>query len=104
MEPLSPLQPLAKAPYSAPLNPIEMIWSTLKERMKSSLASTRTEVLVGPSPDQRMTQTEFRLRHLEDIIDASFSVVTPQICLRTYNHVQKHYQRCLEMEDLQVGL
>ena len=37
---------LRLAPYSAPLNPIEMIWSTLKERMKSSLASVRTEVLV----------------------------------------------------------
>ena len=92
---------LRAAPYSAPINPIEECWSTLKAAMKREMASKREEML--SSSHEGVTQTEYRLQFLEKIIDDNMAVITPMLCLSTYNHVQKHFPRILDLQDLQLG-
>ena len=94
---------LRLSPYSSPLNPIEIIWSIWKTAMKSRLSDTFTELMRGPANNLNLTQNEYRLRYLEDIIDNTVHVITPAACLRSYNHIQRHYMTCIERNDLQVG-
>ncbi|KAF0302272.1 hypothetical protein FJT64_025624 [Amphibalanus amphitrite] len=91
---------LRLAPYSAPLNPIEHIWSSVKATIKQEMSASFYEMLNTP-PD--LTQTEHRLRFLERKIDVAMAAVTPRACLRACNHVQRHFPRCLAMDDLPVG-
>lgn len=92
---------LRLAPYSAPLNPIEECWSVVKSEIKKLLNVTRNEILEHTPPG--ITQTEHRLRHLEGIIDQSMDKITPNLCMKTCNHVQKHYQAVLSLRDLKMG-
>ena len=91
---------LRLAPYSAPLNPIEHIWSAMKAQLKQQMSTTFGEMArVTPG----LTQTEHRLRYLESKIDTAMATVTPRTCLRACNHVQRHFPGCLAREDLPVG-
>ena len=92
---------LRLAPYSAPLNPIEECWSVVKSEIKKLLNVTLQDVL-QPAP-QGMTQTEYRLKHLETIIDESMPKISPTLCMKTCNHVQRHYPSVLSLKDLQMG-
>ena len=87
-------------PYSAPLNQIEHIWSSVKATIKQELSASFCEMMNTPP---ELTQTEHRLRYLERKIDAAMAGVTPRACLRACNHVQRHFPRCLAVEDLPVG-
>lgn len=93
---------LRTGPYSAPLNPIEECWSVLKAEMKRRLAAEMLRLVYTPPPEG-LTQTEHHLRHLEGIIDASVPLVTPMLCLSTFNHVQRHFAACLALHDLAMG-
>ena len=93
---------LRLAPYSAPLNPVEECWSVMKAEIKKSLNSSMQQLLNTPPP-AGTTQTEQRLLHLESIIDASIVTITPNLCMKTCNHVQRHYQNCLSLTDLNMG-
>ena len=62
-------QIIRMAPYSAPLSPIEMYWSSFKACAKRQLA-LRSAELVAPSPPG-MTQKEYKLQLLENIIDSA---------------------------------
>ena len=93
---------LRLAPYSAPLNPIEECWSVLKSHAKERLAATMMDML-NATPPAGMTQVEFRLQFLENIIDNQIGKITPIVCSRSINHVQKHYSPCIQMVDLKMG-
>ena len=95
-------QLLRLAPYSAPLNPIEECWSVMKSEIKKLLRSTMTDLL-NATPPAGISQTEYRLRHLEDLIDSSICKITPTLCMKTCNHVQRHFQSCLALMDLNMG-
>ena len=71
-------QLLRLAPYSAPLNPIEESWSVMKSEIKKLLRSTMTDLL-NATPPAGISQTEYRLRHLEDLIDSSICKITPTV-------------------------
>ena len=91
---------LRLALYSAPLNTIEHIWSSVKATIKQEMSASFHEMMNTPPG---LTQTEHRLRYLERKIDAAMAGVTPRACLRACNHVQRHFRRCLAVEDLPVG-
>lgn len=93
-------QLLRLAPYSAPMNPIEIIWSAVKATMKRELAATLDQAL---NTEAGLTQAEHRLRHLEAIIDTAMASVTQRMCLRACNHVQTYFAGCLEERDLPIG-
>lgn len=91
---------LRSAPYSAPLNPIEECWSVVKAAMKRRMASTFESMMTTPPGT---TQTEHRLRYLEEAIDEGMTCITPLLCMNTFNHVQKHFASCLAKQDLKMG-
>lgn len=91
---------LRLGPYSAPLNPIEECWSVFKAGVKRTLAATVTAVLAPPP--NGVTQMEYRLQYLESAIDESIPLLTPMLCMRTCNHVQKHFIPCLERQPLRM--
>ena len=91
---------LRTAPYSAPLNPIEAVWSSMKAHMKRSISSSLQEMLNTP---HGMTQQEHRLRYLEARIDAAMEQITPVMRLHFYNHVQRHYAGYMTLADLAMG-
>ena len=89
------------APYSAPLNPIEECWSVMKASMKRFLAQSFHEMM--STPPIGVTQTEHRLRYLESAIDQAIITITPRLCLKTCNHVQRFFPGCLALENLRMG-
>ena len=92
---------LRTAPYSAPLNPIEAVWSSMKASMKADMASSFHQML-NTAPG--LSQQEHRLRFLEARIDAAMEHITPVMCLQFYNHVQRHYAGCMALADLSMGV
>lgn len=92
---------LRAAPYSAPLNPIEECWSIMKAAMKRHMAETFNEMMAPPP--QGTTLTEYRLQYLEAAIDQAMVTITPLLCLRTCNHVQRFFPACMALNDLQMG-
>ena len=92
---------LRLGPYSVPLNPIEECWSVLKSAMKKELA-TRMERLLA-HPRESISVIEYILRFLEEVIDNNIDKITPNLCMKTVNHVQKHFASCLAMKNLNMG-
>jgi transposase len=99
-EEFSGVELLRTAPYSAPINPIEECWSTMKAAMKRELGGKMKEMLA--KTPENMTQTEYRLNFLEKIIDNNINTITPRLCLSTFNHIQKHFAPILELQDLKM--
>ena len=93
--------PLRLVPCSAPLNHIEECWSVVKSVIKRQLNITLQDLL--NTPPVGITQTEHRLRHLEKPIDLSTHNVTPILCMKTCNHVQKYFHSCLALVDPKMG-
>ena len=94
------LELLRTAPYSAPLNPIEAVWSSMKAAMKRDMARSFAAMM---DTAEGLTQQEHRLRFLEGRIDAAMEGITPMMCMNFYNHVQRHYAGCMALADLAVG-
>ena len=92
---------LRLAPYSSPMNPIEIIWSAVKASLKRELAASLDQAL---NTQPGLTQGEHRLRHLESKIDIAMTAVTQRMCLRACNHVQTYFAGCLEQRDLPIGV
>ena len=92
---------LMLATYSAPLNPIEECWSVFKSEVKVHYKNSLPALLSNPPPEGT-TQTEHRLQYLGRIIDI-MPKLSPMLCMKVCNHVQKHFQRCLNMMDLNMG-
>lgn len=89
------------APYSAPLNPMEYAWNSIKSTIKNELESRRHLLINGNN--EGIGKVEFGLRHLEDIIDGSHGSINMLSCLNYFNHVQRFYAGVLNGNDLIVG-
>lgn len=85
-------------PYSAPLNPIEECWSTMKAAMKRDLSNTFV-TMMNTAP-VGMSQTEYRMQYLERCIDNAVLTITCELCLKTLNHVQKHFAKVIQLQDI----
>lgn len=94
---------LRLAPYSAPLNPIEECWSVVKNELKRLLKNSMENLLINNNRPEGMNQTEYRTVHLESLIDESMPKITPTLCMRTCNHVQRHFPSVLALQNLTMG-
>lgn len=93
---------LRLAPYSPMLNPIEHVWSAVKANIKNNMQLNFAGLMAG-DPTGMLTQTEFRLRFLERCVDEAMTSVSSSMCLRSCNHVQRHYAPALQMENMPAG-
>jgi transposase len=94
---------LRLGPYSPQLNPIEAVWSFTKDKFKSLHASRKKDMMAGVGQND-LTQTEYRVRYIENIIDDIMPTITRNKCIACFNHVQGLYPRVMAMEDLQCGV
>ena len=93
---------LSLALHNAPLNPIiEECWSVFKSEFKVHHKNSQPALSSNP-PHEGTTQTEHRLQYLERIIDISMPKITPMLCMKDCNHVQRHFQRCFNMMNLNM--
>lgn len=90
------------APYSPILNPIEAAWNSIKSYMKNREAESLNTLLSGHL-ESGLTQTEYRLRYVENLIDEGRALITPVMSINFFNHVQRFYADVLEMKDIPVG-
>lgn len=92
---------LRLAPYSAPLNPVEILWSAVKTDLKGLMRARLEEILSGRNG---LTLKETRLQILEE--SAQEAMIKPDLTLvsmRAVNHVKKHYPGVLDMQNLLTG-
>lgn len=89
---------LRLSPYSAPLNPIELYWSNVKEAAKAMLNRPIPAQPVG------ITQVEHRLQFLENVIDRAIDETRQRGFQQYFNHVFRYYNGCIQMQDLPVGI
>ena len=95
------LSVIRMAPYSAPLSPIEYLWSAVKSQCKNEMTSQMTEILNGSG---HLTQTEHRLRVMETILDSAVRGKSDShACEQYYNHVQRFYADVVDKKDLLYG-
>lgn len=90
---------LRLGPYSPMFNAIESAWSALKAGVKADLAAQLPEILAGE--DRVVTQTDYRLQRLENIIRANVvSSITVERCARYVAHIQRFIPDALNMADM----
>jgi transposase len=92
---------LRLAPYSPMLNPIEMAWGVMKSYLKQKEAATLPQLLAGNQ--NGLTQTEWRLRFVENLIDEAQEQITPMKCMRFVNHSQIFFGDAMALKDMPVG-
>ena len=90
---------LRLSPYTPMLNPIEKAWSCLKTSVKSKLATQMPGIL--NMDHTGISQSEARLRHLEDVIRDSISVITPTKCSNFFASIQNLLPSILNLEDVE---
>ena len=83
---------LRLAPYSPMLNPIENIWSIVKANVKKDLRTCHTN-LVGGDPTGMLSNQEWRMRQLENIITKATFFITKDHCCKFVHHIEKS---CME--------
>ena len=86
-------------PYSPALNPIEIIWSVLKSRIKVNMREQYAQILEG-DPSQCLSKQEWRMRCLESIVSNLSSCITPTVCANAVKHVQSFYDAALRGDRL----
>ena len=94
---------LRLGPYSPQINPIEAVWSFSKEKFKSLHAERKDNMMAGAGRND-LTQTEFKLRYVENLIDDTMPTVTRNKCLACIYHVQSLYPSVTALQDLQCGV
>ena len=89
--------------YSAPLNPIEAIWNSVKAVLKAKHADGLKRMLddVGRGD---LTLVEFRLRYLENLMAQSLDHTIPESCRNCINHVQMLVGKVIQFQYLPFGL
>ena len=60
------------------LNPSEHIWSAVKADIKRRLRENFNVLIMG-DPTGKLSETEFRLRFLENTADVALQIVTPDV-------------------------
>ena len=81
------------------LNAIEYTWSKLKAGVKKDLCNEIPKILDGGGRLD-ITQTEFRLQQLENIIQKNINEIAVSNCTRNIAHVQRFIPSVLNMEDV----
>jgi hypothetical protein len=94
---------LRLGPYSPMLNPIKMAWSVMKTFLKQREAATLPQLLAANHNAIGLTQTEWRLRYVENLIDEAKNVVTPMKCIQFVNHSQIFFADAMGLRDMPVG-
>ena len=94
---------LRLGPYSPQINPIEAVWSFVKDKFKGLHAIRKGNMMAGNGQND-LTNNEYRLRYVENIIDDAMTTVTRNNCLSCFNHVQGLYPGVLAMMDLDCGV
>lgn len=85
---------LRLAPYSPMLNPIENIWSKLKNYVKSNMG---VPIVFPPSMGEQ------RLQYLESMIDEAKLTVTIIDCGRSIQHSSTFHEAVIALGDMPVG-
>lgn len=81
---------LRLAPYSPALNPIEGVWSVVKQFIKTRMQRDYKKS-IGGDPEKLISQREWRLRCLEQVATEARSKVTPNCCSNMVKHVRILY-------------
>ena len=79
---------LRLAPYSAPLNPIELIWCQIKSHIKSRVASSLDVITMIPPG---ISQVEHRFGLMETWAEEAFSRLTGVEILRSVRHCERPF-------------
>lgn len=90
---------LRLGPYSPMLNPIELAWSALKASIKQDLAAEMPHILAGENRTN-LTQTEFRLQRIENIIQRNLPKLSVTNCAKYVAYVQKFIPDVLNLIDM----
>lgn len=86
-------------PYSPALNPIEIIWSAVKNYIKQQLRIGYSQMLEG-DPQQLLNKQEWRMQFLEKIALGGQTCITPALCASAVNHVRQSYEPVLLGEEI----
>ena len=101
LQPEEDVEVLRLAPYSYLLNPIELLWSSFKSRVKNLLRKRTPEILnYVRINNQAITISEHRTQILEGIAVEATGGVPLQQLLGFANHVERYYAAVLREEDL----
>lgn len=90
---------LRLGPYSPMLNPIELAWSALKASIKGDLATEMPQILAGENRTN-LTQTEFRLQRIENIIQRNVPNLSVANCVKYVAYIQKFIPDVLRLVDM----
>ena len=88
---------LRLAPYSAPLNPIELIWNQVKAHIKRSVAESLEEITIVPSG---FTQAEHRLNLMEKWSEEAFCLVMEHNVCESVRHCASHFPTVRGVQNL----
>lgn len=89
-----PARLLRLGPYSPMLNPIETIWSKIKNHVKSHL---QVPSVAPPGVGEQ------RIQYLLNAINSAIATITAIDCGRAVHHATTHQAAVLAMEDVNVG-
>lgn len=90
---------LRLSPYSAMLNPIELAWSSFKAAVKRSLSVQLPQILVDEDRGN-LSQTEYRLRQLENIMAEALGTINVNSCARYLAHILRFVPDALNLNDM----
>ena len=90
---------LRLGPYSPELNPIEGIWSILKNEIRKRMRYGYSRMMLG-DPEGLLSKTEWRMRFLEDVATTSQAIILPTHCKNLVRHVKMCYSDVLSKRDL----
>ncbi|GLV46186.1 hypothetical protein CBL_02903 [Carabus blaptoides fortunei] len=85
--------------YSPMLNPIELAWFDLKSGVKSDSAIQMPHIIANENM-ANITQTEYRLQSLENIIEENINKLTVVKCTKYIAHIQSFVPDVLNMVDI----
>ena len=88
------------APHSPFLNPIENVFSVLKARLKNHLNNVVGVCHIRAARREGRTLKCYREKLMIEKLNASFTVVTPELCERNNNHSNTFLRKCVTLEDI----
>lgn len=94
-------QILRLAPYSPMLNPIENVWSVVKTTVKRQLREQH-HTLVAGNPNSQLTQGEWRMQLLEQIVQSAVNGFPNEYCAGFVREVQRNCMKALEGSSLGI--
>jgi len=89
---------LRLGPYSAPLNPIELIWNTIKAFIKRKVGASLNLITTVPAEH---TQKSWRYHLMKSWAELSFLTITQAQVYRTTMHCRSLFERCLLLQPLE---